>query len=149
VSDYAKSEPATLNITYIPVDMKPSASEDSDLQWFGKHYDLSRAKAILRSQKLDGVGPYIVTSGLPLTGESGPMPKSSVIDLSAATEESMALWIAQFVKVSESPEDWLSHGADWVALKVHDLLALVGESAKGVVNVLPDGRRILKAIFGG
>ena len=33
--------------------------------------------------------------------------------------------------------------------QVHDLLALVGESAKSVVKVLPDGRRILTAILGG
>ncbi len=84
-----------------------------------------------------------------MTWASDRLPRQSVIDLSRATKESMALWIKNFTAVSLHPESWVSNGADQVALLMHDSMAAVGEATMGTVEALSEGRKILKAVAGG
>jgi hypothetical protein len=100
---------------------------------------------MLKSQELDGPGPYIVTSTRPLTGVTQPAAGASILDLSEVSNDEVALWIEHFLDLSDHPDTWLPSGADQLALRVHDSLAAGdGGINPSVVENLSKGRKILR-----
>jgi hypothetical protein len=133
------------NITYVPVDREPPLDTPDDANWFAEHYDVTRAETMLKSQELDGPGPYVVTSTRPLTGVTQPAAGASILDLSEVTNDEVALWIEHFVSVSDHPGTWLPTGADQLALRVHESLAAGdGGINPSLVDNLSNERKILK-----
>ncbi len=78
--DDPQRDPSMANITYLLVDHEPPSGVP-DVAWLVAHYDVGRAKTLLRSQQLAGRGPFLMTSTSPLSATSEPAPRSSIIDL--------------------------------------------------------------------
>ena len=135
-----------LNITYVPVLVEPPYGQLNSI-WLAENYDLGRAKRILEDQELYGDGPFIVTSETPLT-EANINVKLYVLDLSSAPASSMESWMRYFVSASERREE---HWKDTFVLfvtRLHDIFDKLGASAEAVLEVLPNGTKILKAFSG-
>jgi hypothetical protein len=115
-----------------------------DVAWLVAHYDVERAKTLLRSQQLAGHGPFLVTSTSPLTATSEPAANSSIVDLENLAAGPTRLWVDRYLWVCDWPETWLNSRADQITLQVNQALLAVDAGADNVIRGLPDGRKILE-----
>jgi hypothetical protein len=141
--DDPQRDPSMANITYLLVDHEPPSGVP-DVAWLVAHYDVERAKTLLRSQHLAGRGPFLVTSTSPLTAASEPAPRSAVIDLENLAAGTTRLWVDRYLWVCDRPETWLNSGADLITLQVDQALLAVDAGADNVIKALADGRKILE-----
>jgi hypothetical protein len=141
--DDSQRDPSTANITYLLVDREPP-SRGPDVAWLAAHYDVERAKTLLRGQQLAGRGPFLVTSTSPLTATSEPALRSSIIDLENLATGTTRLWVDRYLWVCDRPETWLNSGADQITLQVAQALLAVDAGADNVIKGLSDGRKILE-----
>jgi hypothetical protein len=141
--DDPQRDPSMANITYLLVDHEPP-SRVPDVAWLVAHYDVERARTLLRSQQLAGGGPFLVTSTSPLTATSEPAPRSAIIDLENLAAGTTRLWVDRYLWVCDRPETWLNSGADVITLQVDQALLAVDAGADNVIKTLSDGRKILE-----
>jgi hypothetical protein len=131
---------ALRNVTYVPVDARPSQRESTDPQWFCTHYDWMRADQIIQGQALSSFGPYLITSKVPLTGISQPV-SGAIIDLSRAAAASAASWMEQFLRVSDRADTWLAAGSGQLGLQLYDAGVVAGQRAFTLQDPLVEGGR--------
>ena len=123
-------EPATVNITYLPVkSMVPEAVQESP-EALLDNYNYVRAEVILDA--LDGEddlrdGPYIVSYQQPLTGMSGLRERYLFQDLSSVPPRLIHLWVKEFLNQVEQPEYWDRRSWPTIRLYLRQGLANLAE----------------------
>ncbi len=134
---------ARRNITYVPVNQEPQ-QEVTQVTWLIENYDVARAAAILHSQGLNDIGPYIVTYSAPLSPEQSQVDVA-VLDLSSVPRESMLAWLDYFVRVSQEPDDWGHRGAELMLLRLHDMMANLQPPLEVTIKAIQPIGKIVKA----
>ena len=102
-------EPATVNITYLPVkSMVPEAVQESPAALLD-NYNYVRAELILDALAAEDDlrdGPYILSYDQPLTDQSELTERYLFQDLSSVPPRLIRVWVKEFVNQVEQPEYW-------------------------------------------
>jgi hypothetical protein len=137
---------AERNLTHVPV-KAVDPIENMTGEWLVEQYDVARAAAILHVQGLVERGPYLVTSRQPLSLERSKV-ELSIVDLSSAPKEDMKLWLANFVRVASSRNEWSRSTAEALLLKLNALMTQLDRTLRLTVKSIEPTSKILQIIGG-
>jgi hypothetical protein len=135
-------EPPLVNITYLPVTHEPPSNADAE--WLLQHYDFGRARVILsRFPNETGRGPFLLSSTVPLTGNS-PAPRQTLIqNLSAVPAPMITYWIESFKSQAAQDQFWLEPARVPFALRLRTLLETAGQVVGPIASAYSDFRNVI------
>jgi hypothetical protein len=119
--------PATLNITYLPIEVIQPL--DPTPEWLLDHYDYAKAQALLHVVPGDLTdGPYIISTLQPLSSYAQRPDRYLFQDLSTVPTEPAELiswWIREFIHQSAQERFWDANTGERIALKIRTTIAVL------------------------
>jgi hypothetical protein len=118
--------PSALNVTYLPIEKKPS---DFTAEWLLDNYDYAKAQALLHVMPDDLTdGPYIVSTLRPL-GLYVDRPEQYLFqNLSVVPTEPpdlISLWVREFIHQSAQERFWQPRTGALLALNIRTTIAVL------------------------
>ena len=139
-----------LNITYLLLETRLKEKYLQELkarnydkypeiaEWILKHYDYSRARALLHSMPSNHLtGPYIVSFLKPL-GKSLLTPPYLNIDISNVPPDLVNIWVKYFLDQAAQERYWDENTAKLLTLKLRTSIGVTAEGLPEVKKALED-----------
>jgi hypothetical protein len=127
VTDMRAYKPASkLNITYLPVKVRPPDSPSAD--WLLANYDFARGRILLDllSPRYQ-TGPYFISALTPLSGVEAIPHDHLFQDLSlvpAEPEDLLSWWIRAFLNQAAQEQFWQPQTGELLALKLRTIISV-------------------------
>jgi hypothetical protein len=143
-------KPQELNVMSLPLLQPPSDPPAVTAEWVLANYDYSRARSLMKALPgTNRMGPYLVSSLVPLSQASVRREKYLFQDLSTVPPKLVSLWVREFLNQAAQQEIWQESTGAMLALRMRTTIGQVAIAFPEVQDALnrlglPDISTLLK-----